>query len=188
MAGWYTDLRGLGLEPWARVHLDFAGPFQGKNILVAIDAHSKWVEAVCTSSMSSTCVIEELRSLFARFGLPELVVTDNGTFFVSSEFKDFLRMNGVKHSTSAPYHPASNGLAERAVQIVKRVLKKVVNGTMRSRLAKLLLAYRVTPQSTTGQTPAELLLGRQPHTCLDLLKLNTTERVEPQAAAAEKET
>ena len=155
-----------------------SSPLQGMNILVAIDAHPKWVEAVCTSSMSSTCVIEELRSLFARFGLPELVVTDNGTCFVSSEFKDFLRVNGVKHSTSAPYHPASNGLAEHAVQIVKQGLKKDVNGTMRSRLAIVLLAYRATPQSTTGQTPAELLLGRQQRTCLDLLKPNTAERVE----------
>ena len=136
-------------RPWARLHLDFAGPFQGKNILIAVDAHSKWIEAVCTPTTSS-CVIEELRSLFARFGLPEMVVTDNGTCFVSSEFEQFLRSNGVKHTTSAPYHPASNGLAERAVQTVKRGLKKVKDGTMSARLAKVLLTYWVTPQSTTG--------------------------------------
>ena len=75
---------------------------------------------MCTPSMSSSCVIEELRSLFARYGLPEMVVTDNGTCFVSSEFKQFLHKNRVRHTTSAPYHPASNGLAERAVQIIKR--------------------------------------------------------------------
>ncbi len=74
-------------RPWARLHLDFAGPFQGKNILVAIDAHSKWIEAICTPSIASSCVIEELRSLFAKFGLPEMVVTDNGTCFVSQEFE-----------------------------------------------------------------------------------------------------
>ena len=146
-------------RPWARLHLDFAGPLEGKNILVAIDAHSKWIEAVCTSSTSSSCVIEELRSLFAKFGLPEMVVTDNGTGFVSREFEEFLRRNGVKHTTSAPYHPASNGLAERAVQVIKRGLKKVTEGTMGSRLAKVLFAYRITPQSTTGLAPAELLLG-----------------------------
>ena len=165
-------------RPWARLHLDFAGPFQGKNILVAVDAHSKWIEAVCTPSMSSSCVIEELRSLFAKFGLPEMVVTDNGTCFVSAEFEQFLRFNGIKHTTSAPYHPASNGLAERAVQTVKRGLKKVKDGTMSTRLAKVLLTYRVTPQSTTGQAPAELLLGRRPRTRLDLLKPNMAERVE----------
>ena len=165
-------------RPWARLHLDFAGPFEGKNILVVIDAHSKWIEAMCTSSMSSTCVIEEMRSLFARFGLPEMVVTDNGTCFVSSEFKQFLSKQGIRHTTSAPYHPASNGLAERAVQIIKRGLKKVTKGTMQTRLAKVLFSYRVTPQSTTGQAPAELLLGRRPRTCLDLLRPNTSDRVE----------
>ena len=97
---------------------------------------------------------------------------------VSAEFEQFLRSNGIKHTTSAPYHPASNGLAERAVQTVKRGLKKVKDGTMSTRLAKVLLTYRVTPQSTTGQAPAELLLGRRPRTRLDLLKPNMAERVE----------
>ena len=101
-------------RPWARIHLDFAGPFEGKNILIAIDAHSKWVEAVCTPSTSSSAIIEELRTLFAKFGLPESVVTDNGTGFISQEFETFLKNNGIRHTTSAPYHPASNGLAERA--------------------------------------------------------------------------
>ena len=68
-----------------------------------------------TPSRSSSSVIEELQSLFARFGLPEMVVIDNGTCFVSSVFKKFF--NGVGHATSAPYRPASNDLAERAVQI-----------------------------------------------------------------------
>ena len=59
-------------------------------------------------------VIGVLRGLFARFGLPETVVTDNGTGFVSQEFEEFLSKNRISHVTSAPYHPASNGLAERA--------------------------------------------------------------------------
>ena len=165
-------------RPWARLHLDFAGPFEGKNILIVIDAHSKWVEATCTPSTSSSAVIEVLRSIFARFGLPETIVTDNGTGFVSQEFKEFLRINGINHTTSAPYHPASNGLAERAVQIVKKGLKKEVSGSMSTRLAKVLFSYRITPQGTTGSSPAELLLGRRPRTRLDLLKPNTAERVE----------
>ena len=70
--------------------------------------------------------------------------------------------------TSAPYHPASNCLAERAVQVVKRGLKKVTDGTMNLRLAKILLTYRVTPQSTTGLAPAEVFLGRRPRTRLDI--------------------
>ena len=81
---------------------------------------------------------------------------------------------------------ASNGLAERAVQIVKKGLKKVVSGSMNTRLAKVLFAYRITPQSTTGASPAELLLGRRPRTRLDLLRPNTAERVEERQQAQKR--
>ena len=165
-------------RPWTRLHLDFAGPLEGRYTFVLIDAHSKWVEASCTSSTSSAAVIGVLQGLFARFGLPETVVTDNGTGFVSQEFEGFLRKNGISYVTSAPYHPASNGLAERAVQIVKKGLKKETTGSMDTRLARVLFSYRITPQSTTGLSPSELLLRRRPRTRLDLLRPNTAERVE----------
>lgn len=119
-------------RPWARLHLDYAGPVEGKMILIIIDAHSKWIEAISTPGATSSVVIDELRSLFAKFGIPETVVTDNGTCFVSSEMESFLRRNGVKHLTSAPYHPSSNGFAKRAVQVVKKGLKKVKTGSMKS--------------------------------------------------------
>ena len=105
-------------RPWARLHLDYAGPFLGKMFLVLIDAHSKWIEAICTLSATSDMVIQELRTLFAQFGLPETIVTDNGSCFVSEEFETFLKENGIMHITSAPYHPSTNGLAERAVQVL----------------------------------------------------------------------
>ena len=81
---------------------------------------------------------------------------------------------------SAPFHPATNGLAECAVQIVKKGLKKVKEGTMANRIARVLMTYRVTPQSTTGTSPAVLLQGRRIRTCLDLLKANITGKVEQQ--------
>lgn len=165
-------------RPWARLHIDYAGPFQGKMILVLIDAHSKWIEATCTQNATSAAVIDELRSLFARFGLPETIISDNGTCFVSEEIEVFFRSNGIQHLTSAPYHPASNGLTERAVQTVKKGLKKITRGTMRTHLAQVLFSYRLTPQSTTGISPSELLLGGRPRSRLDLLKPNTAERVE----------
>lgn len=158
--------------------MDFAGPFEGKMILVVIDSHSKWIEAYPTDSSTSTKVIELSRTLFSQFGIPEVLVTDNGPCFVSEEFETFLSKNGIKHVTSAPFHPATNGLAERAVQIVKKGLKKEKGGTMASRIAKVLMAYRTTPQSTTGVSPSELLQGRRIHTRLDLLKPSVTERVE----------
>jgi len=165
-------------RPWARLHIDFAGPFQGKTFLVIIDAHSKWIEAMSVGSTSSAAAILELRTLFSRYGIPETLVSDNGTGFTSGEFENFLATNGVKHLKSAPYHPATNGLAERAVQIVKRGLKKVTAGSVEERLARVLFAYRITPQSTTGLAPDELLLGRKLRTRLDLLRPNSPQRVE----------
>ena len=106
--------------PWMRLHLDYSGPFEGTMILVLIDAHSKWIEAVHTPNSTSSTVIEELREKFAQFGIPQTIVSDNGMYFTSAEFESFLRGNGIQHLTTAPYHPASNGLAERAVQIIKK--------------------------------------------------------------------
>ena len=122
-------------QPWARLQLDYLGPLKGRMHLIIVDAHSKWIEVVCTPSATSAAVIEELNVLFAQFGLPDTIVTDNGTCFVSAEFAAFLKRNGIKHITSAPYYPATNGMAERAVQIG---LKKITQGSIRTRLAKVL--------------------------------------------------
>ena len=165
-------------RPWARLHIDYAGPFEGHMILIVIDAHSKWIDAIPTSGSTSKVVIEELRCLFARFGVPESTVSDNGSCFTSTEFQLFLKSNGIKHHLSAPYHPATNGPAERAVQVVKHGLKKVTTGSIRSRIASVLPAYRLIPQTTTKSSPSELLLGRRPRSRLDLLKPNTAAIVE----------
>ena len=77
-----------------------------------------------------------------QFGLPEVIVTDNGPCFMSEEFETFLVNNSIKHIISSSYHPATNGLAERAVQIVKKGLKNEMAGTIETRLAKkILMAY-----------------------------------------------
>ena len=173
-------------RPWARLHLDYAGPVEGKMVLVMIDAHSKWIEAVPTTTATSAAVIEVCRERFAQFGLPETVVTDNGSCFVSSEFEAFLKRNGIQHVTTAPYHPASNGLAERAVQIVKAGLKRNQEGTFRSRLSNTLASHRLTPHATTGKSPCELLLGRRIRTRLDFLRPNTADKLEKQQAQQKK--
>ena len=170
-------------RPWSRIHIDHAGPFQGKTILVVVDAHSKWIEAVPVPSTSSLATITVLRNLFATHGIPELIFSDNGTSFTSDEFKEFVRRNGIRHRTSAPYHPATNGLAERAVQVVKTGLRKNAEGDMGLRLARLLFKYRNTPHATTGVTPAELLLGRKPRCHLDLLHPDIAARVEIKQSA-----
>ena len=99
-------------HPWFRVHADYAGPFMGKMFLILVDAHSKWIECHVMSSSSTEATIEKMEQSFATLGLPVYLVTDNGSCFTSSEFQSFMKANGIHHITSAPYHPASNGLAE----------------------------------------------------------------------------
>ena len=157
-------------KPWSRLHLDYAGPVEGKYLLIVVDAFSKWPEVHITSSTSSAATIEKLRLSFSQHGLPTVIVTDNAACFVSSEFEAFLSVNGILHKRSPPRHPASNGQAEVTVKIVKAALKRRHEGSMQTRLARFLLSYRNTPHSTTGRTPAELLVNRPLRTRLDLLR------------------
>ena len=165
-------------RPWSCLHLDYAGPFLNYMFLVLIDAHSKWIEAFPVNSATSKITIQHLRTIFAQFGIADTIVTDNGTCFTSAEFKEFLTKNGISHKLSAPYHPATNGLVECAVQILKQGLKKNTEGSLSDRIAKPLFAYRKTPRSTTGVSPAQLLIGRNPKSRLDLLKPDISQRVE----------
>ncbi len=84
-------------RPWIRLHLEFAVPINGKMVLVLVDAHSKWIEASWTPDATSATVIEEQREQFARLGIPETLVTDNGTCFVCEDFETFLHANGIHH-------------------------------------------------------------------------------------------
>lgn len=172
-------------EPWQRIHIDFAGPLEGSMFLVVVDAHSKWPEVVVMKSTSTEKTIEELRSIFSRFGLPQQLVSDNGPQLVSEEFKAFMEENGIHHIKSAPYHPATNGLAERFVQTMKQALKSSQNTrSLNQRLSAFLLSYRNTPHATTKVSPASALLKRQLRTRLDLLRpLSTREVVHSQQRA-----
>lgn len=155
--------------PWCRLHIDFAGPFQGKTFLIIVDSYSKWLEVIAVSSMTSLTVINALRRLFATHGLPDAVVSDNGPQFTSAEFREFLEANLIRHVTSAPFHPSTNGQAERMVRTTKEALSRIVQGDWSRRLADFLLQQHVTPHSSTGRSPAELLMGRRVSTMLDRL-------------------
>ena len=110
-------------KPWQHIHADFAGPFQGTMFLVTVDAHLKWPEVSMMSSTTVSKTMDVLRQMFAAYGLPHQIVSDNGPQFISDDFATFTKMNGIKHIRSAPYHPASNGLAERFIQALKASLK-----------------------------------------------------------------
>jgi len=95
--------------------MDFVGPFLGHNFLVCVDAHTKWPEVFVMNNITATSTIEKCREIFSRFGIPQMLVTDNGRTFIAQEFQDFAKANGILHKRSAPYRPATNGLAERFV-------------------------------------------------------------------------
>ncbi|XP_050709686.1 uncharacterized protein K02A2.6-like [Eriocheir sinensis] len=160
--------------PWQRLHIDYAGPFLGHSYLIVVDAYSKWPEIIPMQSTTSSNTIRTLMQIFAVHGLPERIVSDNGPQFCSQEFKDFLTVNGIQHIQSAPYHPATNGEAERFVQTFKQHMKcKNVNSTnVHSGISKFLLTYRTTPHATTGVAPSILLMGRRIRTKLDLMLPN----------------
>ena len=164
-------------RPWSRIHVDYAGPFMGKMFLIIIDAHSKWLDIHVVNTARTEATVEKLRATFATHGLPEMLVSDNGSVFTSGAFREFLQKNGIQHVTSAPYHPSSNGLAERAVQTFKRGMKKQGSGSIEAKVARFLLSYRITPQATTGESPAQLRWGRNLRSHLDLLRPSVGNRV-----------
>ena len=100
------------------------------------------------TTSTSSATIEKLRITFAAHTLPEIVVTDNGSNSVSREFEDFLKQNGIRHIRTAPYHPASKVMAERAGQTFKKGMKKMTGGRVQTCVSRFLAGYRITPQTS----------------------------------------
>lgn len=148
--------------PWMKVGADLFH-LQGKDYLVIVDYMSNYPEVDLLSGTKSLEVIKHIKSMFARHGIPEVMVTDNGPQFSCAEFKNFAAVYEFHHETSSPLYPQSNGQAEKAVQIVKRLVKKSVERQEDPYLA--LLAYRSSPLEC-GLSPAELLMGRKLNTRL----------------------
>ena len=168
------------MRPWQRIHIDFAGPMNGQSFLIVVDSHSKWPEVIEMKSTTATATIKELRRLFAMYGLPEQLVSDNGPQFTSADFAGFMKANGIKHIRCAPYHPSSNGCAERFVQTFKKGISSGGhrNLSKEQQLMSFLLTYRTSPHSTTGVSPCKLFLNRELRTRLDLLFPDVRRRVE----------
>ncbi|XP_036340257.1 uncharacterized protein K02A2.6-like [Rhagoletis pomonella] len=160
-------------QPWSRIHVDFFGPFMNRWCLVIVDSYPKWVECVdMGKNTTSKATIDVLKNIFARFGLPETLVSDNGTAFVSQEFQRFLQLNGIQHSTTPVGQPATNGLAENTVKTFKSALKRGMGppgGQFNDVLSRFLLDYRNAAHCSTGVSPAQLMFSRQLRTRLDLL-------------------
>ncbi|CAH8568978.1 unnamed protein product [Schistosoma guineensis] len=158
--------------PWVRLHADFAGPIQGKMFLIIVDAFTKWPEVYIMPNCTTSETIRKLSTLFSSFGVPETLVTDNGSQFAAESFKHFCRTNGINHLRSPPYHPQSNGQAERFVDTFKRaLLKGGGEGATEQVITKFLTSYRSTPNPNVqdGKSPAEAMFGRRIRTVFDAM-------------------
>ena len=158
-------------EPMERVHIDFC-EFEDANWLVFVDAYSKWSDVInMKKNTTSAATIRELRKIFSTWGIPKMIVSDNGRQLVSEEIEQFYKSNGIKHIHIPAYKPQCNGLAERMVRTFKTAMKKMKgeNSDVAKNLSSWLLTYRNTPHATTQQTPNEMMIGRRTRSLLSLL-------------------
>ncbi|KAF4531062.1 hypothetical protein B566_EDAN019044 [Ephemera danica] len=145
--------------PMQRIHLDFFGPFFNRYWLIMVDTFSTWIELADSANQDAPTVIVACSQWFSHLGLPDECVSDNGPAFRAEPFAHFLWAHGVKQTFTPPYHPASNGLAERAVRTIKSHFSKF-QGSWKEQVPWLLFALRTTPRAD-GRTPAELMFGRK---------------------------
>jgi transposase InsO family protein len=152
-----------GNSPWEKVASDIFSR-KGKSFLVVVDYFSFFIELVHLGradlfQVSSETVIQKLKEVFARYGIPSELVSDNGPQYSSTSFREFSAAWGFHHTTSSPHYPQSNGMAERAVRQIKSLMKKCehVGGD----LDCFLLELRNTPREGFEKSSAEMLFGRQ---------------------------
>ncbi len=156
--------------PWEHIAMDMCD-HNGNKYLVVVDFYSRYIEIANLHKDSTTDkVITALSNMFARWGNPLQVTSDNGPQFASDKFKLYAERCGFTHTTSSPHYHQGNGEAERAVQTVKKFLEQ-------EDPVHALAVYRATPIYSTGYSPAEMLMGRQPRTGLPMLRRNQEMKV-----------
>ena len=150
--------------PWQEVAIDLMGPMPtGESLLVVVDYYSIYFEVVVMRSTTSHKVIVALMEMFAIYGFPHSLKSDNGPQFVSDEFETFLQTCGIEHGKSPPLWPQANGEVERQNRTLLKALKvaQAEGKRWQDELPSFLLAYRTTPHTSTGATPAFLMFGRE---------------------------
>ena len=156
----------IGERPWGKINANLC-ELPGRPLLVVSDYYSNFVEAECVHSMNTSGVTKVLKPMFARYGVPDVLVSDNGPQFDSAEFKNFSKSWGFEHNTSSPGYPQANGKAENAVKTIKQLFKKCSESGESEYLA--LLNWRNTPTEGMGTSPAQRFFGRCCKTRLPLV-------------------
>ena len=134
-------------RPWAKLAADLC-ELHGRTLLVVSDYFSNYIEVARLSSTTTQAVVHELKTMFARFGIPEILVTDNGPQFSSNEFQVFASSWSFNHVTTSPRYPQSNGKAENAVRTIKRLFEKCKETGVSE--FQGLLDWRNTPSEGNG--------------------------------------
>ena len=134
--------------PWQVLGTDLF-ELKGNHYLFVSDYFSRYLEVVRLTTTSSS-VIRALKIIFSRFGIPEILRSDNGPQYASKEFEEFAKYYGFRHEISSPLYPQSNGLAERMVQTTKRLLSRSGDPQL------ALLTYRATPLPWCNLSPTQL--------------------------------
>jgi transposase InsO family protein len=160
--------------PFQKVGTDLF-EYKGKHYLVLIDYYSRYIEVAKLGKTTAEGVIGELKAIFGRWGIPEIVVSDNGPQFSSETFASFASQWNFTHVTSSPKFPQSNGEAEKAVDISKRLLAQ-------EDFQLALLTYRGTPIPSLGFSPAQMMMNRQVRTTLPCVPGNLIPKT-PEAEA-----
>ena len=150
-------------RPWQKLAADLCS-WGGKTHLVVYCYHSNFFEVDELTSQTTGEVIAKLKVHFARYGVPETLVTDNGPQFSSAEFQSFKTSWNFQHETSSPGHPQANGAAEAAVKIVKRIFRKCKASGQDP--YKALLLQRNTPTEGMNTSPSQRIFGRRTRTML----------------------
>ncbi|XP_043204956.1 uncharacterized protein K02A2.6-like [Amphibalanus amphitrite] len=154
-------------RPWEKVAMDLFD-LRGETYLLIVDYFTNFVEVEPLSRFTAAHVISALTSQFARYGLPETLISDNGPPFSSDEFRLFTKELDIQHKTSSPRYPQSNGKAENSVKTVKNLMRKAMEDGKNPLWA--LLMWRNTPSEGMSVSPAQKLFGRACRTFLPALR------------------
>ena len=144
-------------KPWSKLASDIFD-IKGQSYIVIADYYSRFPYIKQLIIITSKSIINVFKPLFADHGFCDILVTDNGPSYVSKEFTTFLEDCSIRHITSSPMYPQSNGFAESMVTVMKNLITKSVESNEDPNWA--LQAYRATPFSASLPSPAEMLHGR----------------------------